>query len=318
MVPTRRRASLRRALHGLAVQEHPGVPWDVVVVDNDDPPGTVSRAAAAELAALPVPARVVIEPVLGASSARNRGIAEADGAVVALLDDDVVPAPDWLACLVAPILAGRCDGAGGKVVLDPSVALPGWLPPWMHGYLAAYDPADAEVDLTDLPPGTIDEPYVLTASAAFTAEVLARSGGFDPRLGPRAGAPIVNDDVHLCRRVLALGGRIRYVPAAEVVHELPDHRLTRRYLLRRIYAQGRSDWLLDRQRLGELRTAGVRTAFERMARELALVGRSRGLRPHLTFVWASLARSGGFLHEAATHLRSRGAGSGTGPRSTPP
>jgi hypothetical protein len=37
----------------------------------------------------PVPMRAVIEPVLGASSARNRGVRESQGDLIAFLDDDV-------------------------------------------------------------------------------------------------------------------------------------------------------------------------------------------------------------------------------------
>ena len=74
---------------------------------------------------------------------------------------------------------------------------------WMVPYLADFHPADEEIDLRDLPEGTLNEPYLLTANAAFTAAILHKSGGFDPLLGPRAGVPFVNDDLALCRAVHA-------------------------------------------------------------------------------------------------------------------
>jgi glycosyltransferase involved in cell wall biosynthesis len=43
--------------------------------------------------------RYVSEPVLGKSRALNAGIAVARGAVVALIDDDVSPAVDWVATI---------------------------------------------------------------------------------------------------------------------------------------------------------------------------------------------------------------------------
>src|SRR3954468_2936554 len=112
VLPTRRRpAALRRALEGLARQRDPGVPWDVIIVDNDSMPSAV-------LPPLPVPARIVLESMPGASRARNRGVAEATGSIIAFLDDDVVPDDGWLAAVVEPLLAGRCEGAGGRVSLD--------------------------------------------------------------------------------------------------------------------------------------------------------------------------------------------------------
>src|SRR5207302_6887970 len=83
VLPTYRRdAALGRALAALARQTDPGVPWNLVVVDNDDAPGSEATVrAAAE--SFPVPVRVVHERRRGASSARNRGIAEASGTIVA-------------------------------------------------------------------------------------------------------------------------------------------------------------------------------------------------------------------------------------------
>jgi glycosyltransferase involved in cell wall biosynthesis len=306
VLPTHRRPdSLRRVTAGLARQEDPGVPWDVVIVENDD----TSTASAAVLAAseqLPVASSVVLERVLGASSARNRGIAEASGSIVAFIDDDVVPDDDWLKRLVEPVLAGRCDAVGGQVALDPTVPVPGWIPRWLRPYLAEFQPAAGEIDLRDLAEGVLVEPYVLTANAAFTADVLARAGGFDPLLGPRRGVPMVNDDVGLSRKVLALGASMRYVPDARVVHELPPSRLRRRYLAKRLYAQGRSDWLLDRGPLAATRTAGAHTATVAFAKEVVRDVRAGTMpRPQHTFLWCQAARRAGFLRESLAELARR-------------
>src|SRR4051794_9301442 len=294
VLPTHRRpASLRRALDGLARQRDPGVPWDVVVVDNDSTPSAV-------LPPLPVPARVVLEPVPGASVARNRGVAEATGSIVAFLDDDVVPDEGWLAALAEPLLDGRCDGTGGRVSLEPTATVPGWMPHWLRPYLAEYEHGDVEVDVREVP---LVEPYVLTANAAFTADVLARAGGFDGLLGPRRGVPMVNDDIALCRRVLALGSSIHVVPAARVVHELPAARLRRRYFVRRLYAQGRSDWILDREPLAATRSAGAHTATVAFAREVVRDVRAGTLpHPRHTFLWCQAARRAGFLRESLAEL----------------
>jgi len=242
VVPTFRRPhGIIKVLDALGTQQDVGLPWDIVVVDNDDSPGAEMAFSAAS-DGFPVPVRLVREPRRGSAHARNRGIAEASGDVVVFLDDDVVPAGDWLYRLVEPIIDDRCDATGGRVLLDPSVELPGWWAEWMAGYLAAFDLDPNEIEL--LPDG-----WVLTASVALRADLLRASGGFDPELGPRSGVPLVDDDISLSRRFMIAGGRIRFIPDAVVVHEVPGQRLSRRYLMRRIYAQGRSDWLLDREEL---------------------------------------------------------------------
>jgi len=262
MIPTfRRPEALGRALDALADQSDPGIPWDLVVIDNNDPPGTevVFRA---HKGAIPVPTRRVLERRRGSAYARNRGIAEATGTVTVMIDDDVVPARDWLRRLVAPIIDGTCDATGGRVVLDPSVPLPRWFDErGIGGYLTLFDAAESERDL-------LPDEYVVTANAAFRTDVLRASGGFDPALGPQDGIPLVGDDVLLTRRVRSVGGRVRYVPEAVVIHELPPARLRPAYLLRRAYAQGRSDWILDRAELSARRFRGARVAADWLAGQL--------------------------------------------------
>jgi glycosyltransferase involved in cell wall biosynthesis len=292
ILPTYRRPdSLRRALAGLSAQTDPGVPWELVVIDNDDGGGAeaVLRAGASGLPSW----RYVREERRGSAHARNRGIAEARGEIVAMTDDDCVPEREWLGRITAPILAGRCDATGGKVVLDPSVARPRWFDEeGIGGYLASWDPAAEERDLS------ADE-FFITANAACRTEILRRSGGFDPALGPRGKTPLVADDNLLSRRIHAVGARIRHVPEAVVVHELVPERLNRRYLLRRAYAQGRSDWILDRDTLSQRRFGGARTATSWLGSELRARFKEGIFRPAVAFHAAcDIARITGALRQA--------------------
>lgn len=295
VLPTFRRPDgLARALRALADQRDVHAPWDVVVVDNDDPPG--AEPAFSSLAErLPVPAQLVREPQRGAASARNAGIAAAEGDIVAFLDDDVVPAGDWLARLARPVLDDVAEGAGGRVLLDPTVQLPRWLGADWRGYLSEFDRGDAEHEIAG-------DDYVLSASAAFRTDLLRRIGGFDPVLGPKPGVPMVNDDIDLCRRATRAGARIHYVPGAVVTHEVPRQRLTRTYLLRRTYAQGRSDWLLERDVNVHRPLGGARGMVVHLGRLLADRARE-GLWHPDSAMGAVLAVSqvSGFLREAAAH-----------------
>jgi GT2 family glycosyltransferase len=291
VVPTwNRPLGLRRALEGLARQQLPGPEWDVTVVASAGDPAArpVVEAVAGRLA---VPVTVADEPEPGASRARNRGV-ETSRRVVAFLDDDCVPEPGWLAAITGPVLAGGWAAAGGKVVADPSVARPRWLGDALVAYLAEYDRGPEEHPLAG-------EDFLLTANAAFDADLLTAAGGFDPLLGPTAGRPTVNDDVDVCRKVRAAGGRILYVPAAVVVHELPVARLSPSYLLRRMHAQGRSDWILERRTFGAGRDRGLGAAGRQLAGELSSILRQGPWhRPVALHAAGSLARAAGFAREA--------------------
>ena len=242
-----RREGLQRLAAALCQQEAPSVPWDVVVVDNT-PAGVVTAGDLHGLEAI-----VVHEPQPGASAARNRGIAATSAPIIAFVDDDVVPDRAWLRRLVSPLLEDPdLDGTGGPVVLDRTAPRPRWLAgDTIEAYYSSFDRQGARHELPN-------DGYVLTANAAFRREALTRVSGFDPALGPRPRAQLTNDDVDVCRKVLRTGGRILWVPEAVVVHDLPAARTTLRYLLRRAYAQGRSDWLLDATTLAGDRPAAVR------------------------------------------------------------
>ena len=293
VLPTYRRPEgLGRALRALAAQHDPGVPWELLVVDNDDGP----QAAAvfeAHRRRLPVAASLVHEASPGATPARNAGIERASGDICVFIDDDVVPEDCWLARLVAPMITGAADAAGGPVSLDPAVGLPHWLGPDWLGYLANYD-RGAEQHLL------AGDVFGVTANAAFRTHTLRALGGFDEALGPRRGSPLVNDDLDLCRRVAAAGGRIVYVPDAVVVHDVPAHRLTPRYMLRRAYAQGRSDWLLNRTRNSGRPLGGAQGIVVHAERLLADRVRDGLWHPDVAMGAAlALAVAAGGLREAA-------------------
>lgn len=305
VVPTYRRpAALARLLAALGRHDAGDLDWEIVVVDNDPPGARPAVEAAAAGAGVPI--RYLAEPRPGTAQARNRGIAATGAPVVVCLDDDVVPEPGWLAALVGPILSGECDVTGGRVVLDAAVRRPFWLnEDALGGYLARYDRGPDPIDLTD------PADYVITANAAFRTDMLRAAGGFDDRLGPIGAVPLANEELALCRSLHAVGARIRYVPAT-VVHELPRSRLRVRYLLRRTWAQGRSDWLLDREANLALPRRGAGWAVRYLRDALGLRLRNGIWKPsEVVLVACDLARAGGYAREALRAGRTRRATTGT-------
>lgn len=286
-VPTfRRPAGLARALAGLAAQT--GAPaYEVVVVDNDSAPHPPLHLPAG------IRARVVHEPTPGAAAARNRALAETRSPLIAMLDDDVVPASGWLAALAAPVLAGQADLTGGRVVLDSDVPRPRWLAPALEGYLTALD-----LGPTARPLSTTES--LLTASLLTRTDLLRAIGGFDPALGPRGPRQYVGDDVQVVRDLRAAGARAHWVPDSVVVHELPASRLRPGWLLRRAWLQGRSDWRVDRAALADRRAGGVRVAASWLGGELRQRRRDAFGRQMAFHAACDLARTAGALTEVAS------------------
>ena len=290
VVPTfRRPAALARALAGLSAQAG-APPYTVVVVDNDPEPHPALE--------VPTGMRLVRELTPGAAAARDRGVAEAQTELVAMLDDDVVPHDDWLRELAAPVLAGRADLAGGKVLLAPGVARPRWLHEGIEGYLTALDLGPGEAELAP-------DQTLLTASLLTRTALLRQVGSISTRRGPTGGRSFEGDDVQLVRALRAAGARARWVPGAVVVHELPPERLHRRWVLRRAYLQGRYDWWVDREQMQQRAGNGARVAVHWWAGQLRQRGREGLARPGVAFHAAcDIARTAGSLAEAASWRRS--------------
>jgi glycosyltransferase involved in cell wall biosynthesis len=74
----------------LESQSYPRELYEIIMVDSN------STDRSADIAGRHAGVRVLREPTPGAYAARNRGIAEAGGAIVALTDSDCAPRPDWL------------------------------------------------------------------------------------------------------------------------------------------------------------------------------------------------------------------------------
>ncbi|MFH8615291.1 glycosyltransferase family 2 protein [Streptomyces sp. NPDC017979] len=235
VVATRERADqLARALDSLLAQDHPD--FEVVVVDNAPVTSATRDLIAGGYAERGV--RYVHEPVPGLAVAHNRGVAEADGEVVAFTDDDVVADPHWLTALTRPFAADPGLGCTTGLILPARLGTPAQILLESHGGFAkgfeptTYDPNDPPAD-EPLFPFTAGS-FGSGANMAFRAAALRAAGGFDPATG--TGTPARGgDDLYAFVSVLVAGHRLRYSPDALVWHH---HRETWRDLENQAYGYG--------------------------------------------------------------------------------
>lgn len=105
---------LERCLSALARLD--SRPDQVMVVDNS------AGNQDTEKVARKFSAQYIVEPVPGLSRARNRGLAECSTEIVAFLDDDAIPAPDWLGKLMEPFADDKIAASTGKVVTPETIS----------------------------------------------------------------------------------------------------------------------------------------------------------------------------------------------------
>lgn len=247
ILPTKDRGpAVERTLAALLQQDLPAADYEVVVVDNASREENAA-ALRAWCALHPGRARYISEPEPGLNRARNAGVANADGAVLAFLDDDAIPAPSWLSELLAAFDTHPAAWAiGGRVVSEFTSAPPAWLDERFELYLSAFDRGDEvrQLSYDDYPRG---------ANMAFRKEAFASCGPFAPGLDRRGDLLLSNGDIEMCYRVEAAGHDVLYVPAAQVQHLIRGDRLSHAWFARRAYWQGRSQALFERMHFGAWR-----------------------------------------------------------------
>ena len=189
VVPTYNRAALlARCLRSLETQSLDKEAYEVTVVDDGSVDNTpeIFRAFAQRASMNLIYMRGSHR---GPAAARNLGIANARGEIVAFIDDDCEPAEDWLVKLSAPFDESKVVGVEGKVVRHRDCT------PFTHFV------------------ENLNGGLFLTANVAYRRETLKAIGGFD-EMYPHAAA----EDWDLAFRILERGGLITFCPSATVVH----------------------------------------------------------------------------------------------------
>ncbi len=220
-------ATLRQCLKGVLALRYPD--YEVIVVSDGSTDGSAAIASGYPAA------RVIETPNRGLSAARNAGLEAATGEIVAYLDDDAVPDPDWLSHIAVALADSRYAAVGG-----PNVA-----PPDSGG--VAQCVANAPGGPTHVLISDREAEHIPGCNMAIRRDDLVRLGGFDPRFR------VAGDDVDLCWRLLDAGRRIAFSPGAVVLHR---RRATLRGYLRQQRGYGRAEALLERKHPERYTAAG--------------------------------------------------------------
>jgi glycosyltransferase involved in cell wall biosynthesis len=198
------------ALRGLAGLDYPA--FEVIVVNG--PSQDNSEAVIARWAGT-IKALRCDEANLSLS--RNIGIAAASGAVIAFIDDDAVPHPQWLRRLALHYHDPAVGAVGGYTVDNTGTH-------WQMRKVLCdrYGTAHHVTDYFDERPlnrpGSPFYPSLLGTNSSFCAQALRAIGGFDHTYA------YLLDETDVCLRLVDAGWHVRYEPHALVWHQFaPSH-----------------------------------------------------------------------------------------------
>jgi cellulose synthase/poly-beta-1,6-N-acetylglucosamine synthase-like glycosyltransferase len=205
IIPARDRPDeLVEVLRDLAAQDFPRQRFEVLVCDDGS--ATDLRQRVEQMKSTGLDLSYLRQPPRGPATARNLGIRNARGVIVAMTDSDTRPDASWLRYLVEA-LEGDSEAAGveGLVRADN---------------VGQYDPLGEG-------PSNLEGGVFLTCNMAYRRSVLESVGGFDETFPYPA-----YEDTDLAARVMQSGRRIIWEARAVVIH--PQRPLTLRSVFKKL------------------------------------------------------------------------------------
>ncbi|MBU6309321.1 MAG: glycosyltransferase [Planctomycetes bacterium] len=223
-----RATSLPRTLAALRQQRYRD--FEVVVVNGPSTDGTASLLEAWQDACV-----IRRCPEINISMSRNVGIAAASGDVVAFIDDDAIPEPDWLEKLAEPYADPQVAGVGGIVWDHTGVR---------HQYrfslcdrLGRTHFTGEQPDYRSIPAGAERFIYLQGTNSSFRRDVLAAIGGFDEEI------EYFHDETDVAARVNDLGLLLVPLPDGAVHHKyLASHLRTTGRIVLEPYPNVKNSW----------------------------------------------------------------------------
>ena len=199
-----RAPSLRAVLDALRQQTHDD--FEVIVVNGPSSDGTAEllEERAGDL-------RVVACPETHLAKSRNLGIDAAAGDVVAFIDDDAIPEPDWLTELAAAYDDERVGGAGGLTLDATGVRV-------QYRYSLCDRVGRTDYDQTppfddNVRPGADPFVYLQGTNCSFRRTALEEIRGFDEEIEYNY------DESEVCLQMVDHGWKLQPLAGAAVHHK---------------------------------------------------------------------------------------------------
>ena len=214
---------LPNTLEHLKNQSAPSSSYEIVIINNKSTDNTDKICQDFIQENPDINISYHIEQNQGHTYARNRGIKEATGDMLAFIDDDAFVNQDYTKNIEA-FFSKFPDVAaiGGKITPKYESEEPKWMSKHLLPLVAALDMGNNIVEFKK-------RKFPIGANMAYRSTVFEKYGLFDVTLGRRGDGLEGGDEKDLIFRIKT-NEKVYYVPTVSVDHIIPDKRLTMEYI----------------------------------------------------------------------------------------
>ena len=226
--------SLARTLKSVAEQDAASASWECIVVNNASTDNTNSCVEALIKEYSHINLRFVEESKQGLSHARNKGIAESKGDIIAFIDDDETINKEFISAYIDLFKNHGAFAAAGAVEVRYDSRRPKWMSKYTEKMIG--NPINLSNKIVTITHSTTPA----GGNMAFNREIFNLYGGFDTDLGRKGSELLGGEENDIFARIRNLGERVFYTPYAIVYHHIADRKLTAEYFDKLAYGVGTS------------------------------------------------------------------------------
>jgi glycosyltransferase involved in cell wall biosynthesis len=180
----------------------------------------------------------------GLSAARNLGVKEATGKIMAFIDDDALAFPGWLAAMVHTYKDASVIGFTGPALPLWENEKLSWIPEEFYWIVSCMSvKSDSPVEVRN----------AWGTNMSFRKAAFEQCGAFAVHLGAKGGGTegkneLIGEDTEFSMRVREKTGRkIIYNPEGQVRHRAYSYRLKWAFIAKRAYWEGYTKAIFKRQ-----------------------------------------------------------------------
>lgn len=234
-----RKELLKKCIYSLFNQLYPKDKFEILIIDGRSNDGTDDLIE--ELAKMTqCNIRLIKQTGQGLSDARNFGIKESRGEIIAFIDDDGIADKNWIVESTKAYNTDNIVSVGGKIV-------PLWLDGKPEWYIDRLDQCLSLLDFSQHEEQIIFPCVPFGCNMTFRKNIFEEIGYFDNSFGRNVSKSnlLSHDEFDLYKRINDKHYITMYNPNALVYHQIDSSRMTKTWFKDRLYWGGISNAVFD-------------------------------------------------------------------------